>query len=265
MAAVSVYKTADNASINPGTNLGFTVTVNSSGTDTANGLSFTDNLPSGNGINWSLSSQTDKGWSISGSPPSQSLVFTPTSMPAGTSLKAHMISSTHPPPAVALFRIPPRYRAVTAALDPLRRASLSIAQIAPLTPGPTTRRSLPFRSTSWIRRRQLSARKFICFTASARRLPATTRIYDSNANTWTTGDNPTTAYESPLPCATGHATCYILGGICRSARDDKLSLRHQVILRRRGHSLRVAGRQAQPTSTARSTSWVALTPPGAQR
>ena len=30
------------------------MTVNSSGTDTANGISFSDNLPSGNGINWSI-------------------------------------------------------------------------------------------------------------------------------------------------------------------------------------------------------------------
>ena len=76
VAAVSVYKTADAASINPGTTIGFKVQVNSSGTATANGLSFTDNLPSGGGINWSLDgANTDPGWSISGSPPNQSLVF----------------------------------------------------------------------------------------------------------------------------------------------------------------------------------------------
>jgi uncharacterized repeat protein (TIGR01451 family) len=95
VAAVSVYKTADNASINPGTNLGFKVTVNSSGNTTANGLSFSDPLPSGNGINWSIDvANTDPGWSISGSPPNQSLVFSPTSMAAGTSLKVHITSPT---------------------------------------------------------------------------------------------------------------------------------------------------------------------------
>ena len=93
VAAVSVYNTADNASINPGTTLGFKVQVNSSGNTTANGLSFSDPLPSGNGINWSIDvPNTDPGWSISGSPPNQSLVFSPTSMPAGTSLKVHVVS-----------------------------------------------------------------------------------------------------------------------------------------------------------------------------
>ncbi len=71
VAAVSVYNVPDHTSINPGAPLGFTVTINSSGNATATGMSFSDTLPSGQGINWTISSQDASNFSISGSPPSR--------------------------------------------------------------------------------------------------------------------------------------------------------------------------------------------------
>ena len=93
VAAVSVYNVADFTGINPGTTAGFTVTVNSSGTDTANGLSFSDPLPSASGINWSISSGGPE-WSITGSPPNQALAFSTTTMAQGTSSTVHVQSAT---------------------------------------------------------------------------------------------------------------------------------------------------------------------------
>ncbi len=83
VAAISVYNVADNISINPGTNLGFTVTVNSSGTDTANGLSFSDALPSGNGVNWSIS------------PPSRGLVDQRRAAHAKPCLQRDLVARRH--------------------------------------------------------------------------------------------------------------------------------------------------------------------------
>src|SRR4029077_1991616 len=61
----------------------------------ATGLSVTDSLPAGTDVNWSIDAgNTDPGWSVSGSPPNQSLVYSPTSLAGNTSTKAHVVSST---------------------------------------------------------------------------------------------------------------------------------------------------------------------------
>ncbi len=94
-ANLSITKTADAATVSAGSQVGFTVTLNNSDAGTANGLSVTDSLPAGTDVNWTIDAgNTSSGWSVSGSPPNQSLVYTPTSLAGNTSTTAHVVSST---------------------------------------------------------------------------------------------------------------------------------------------------------------------------
>jgi uncharacterized repeat protein (TIGR01451 family) len=52
--ALDLTKTADNPVVNAGSDLGFTITLSNSGPGTATGVSLSDPLPTGTGINWSL-------------------------------------------------------------------------------------------------------------------------------------------------------------------------------------------------------------------
>jgi uncharacterized repeat protein (TIGR01451 family) len=94
-ASIDVEKEADDASVNAGEQIGFTVTVTNTGHNTALGVSFTDALPGGAGVDWTIdAANSDAGWSISGSPQSESLVFSPTSLAAGASATVHIVSNT---------------------------------------------------------------------------------------------------------------------------------------------------------------------------
>src|SRR5204862_524207 len=63
---VSVTKTADDASVSAGSQIGFTATLTNSSVTTATGLSVTDDLPAGTGVDWSLDAgNSDPGWSVS--------------------------------------------------------------------------------------------------------------------------------------------------------------------------------------------------------
>jgi len=92
-ADIDVEKDADAASVNAGDQIGFTVTLSNSGEGDATGLSFSDDLPGGSGISWSIES-SDAGWSITGSAPNQSLVYAPTTLAAGASTSVHVVSDT---------------------------------------------------------------------------------------------------------------------------------------------------------------------------
>jgi uncharacterized repeat protein (TIGR01451 family) len=92
-ASVTIGKTADAASVNAGSPIGFTVTLSNAGSADAHGLTVSDPLPGGSGVDWALATPVS-GWSVSGSPPSQSLVYTPTTLAAGASTQAHVISGT---------------------------------------------------------------------------------------------------------------------------------------------------------------------------
>ena len=92
-AEVHVTKTADDTSVSAGSQIGFTVTLSNTGTGTATGVAFSDPLPGGSGINWSIS-PASAGWSISGSAPNQSLVYTPTTLAPGFSTSVHVVSNT---------------------------------------------------------------------------------------------------------------------------------------------------------------------------
>jgi uncharacterized repeat protein (TIGR01451 family) len=94
-ATVAISKTADAASVSAGSQIGFTVTLANSTAGTATGLSVTDSLPAGTGVNWTIDAgNTSAGWSVSGAPPNQSLVYAPTTLAGTTTTKAHVVSNT---------------------------------------------------------------------------------------------------------------------------------------------------------------------------
>ena len=94
-AEIDVAKEADDASVEAGEQIGFLVTISNNGTGLATGLSFTDALPGGDGINWSIESQSaGNPFSITGTAPNQSLVFAPTTLAAGASAWVHVVSAT---------------------------------------------------------------------------------------------------------------------------------------------------------------------------
>jgi uncharacterized repeat protein (TIGR01451 family) len=92
-ADIDVEKDADAASVNAGDQIGFTVTLSNTGEGDATGLAFTDDLPGGDGVSWSIESG-DAGWSITGSPPNQQLAYAPTTLAAGASVTVHIVSAT---------------------------------------------------------------------------------------------------------------------------------------------------------------------------
>jgi uncharacterized repeat protein (TIGR01451 family) len=92
-AVIDVEKTADAPSVNAGEQIGFTVTISNDGAGLATGLAFLDALPGGDGIDWSIESQSG-GFSISGSPQTESLVFAPTTLAGGASAWVHIVSDT---------------------------------------------------------------------------------------------------------------------------------------------------------------------------
>jgi uncharacterized repeat protein (TIGR01451 family) len=92
VAHVTVAKTADEPSVFEGNQIGFTVELANDGHDAATGLTFTDNLPGGTGVDWSIDT-SDPGWSVTGSAP-QTLTYTPTTLAGGTATQVHVVSST---------------------------------------------------------------------------------------------------------------------------------------------------------------------------
>ncbi|HEY8755194.1 MAG TPA: DUF11 domain-containing protein [Candidatus Dormibacteraeota bacterium] len=96
---VSVVKTADNATVNAGSPIGFTVTVANSavsGTGTARSVTLTDNLPAGSGVDWSISpAYTGQGTcAIAGGVGSQILSCSFGDMAPGASASVHITSAT---------------------------------------------------------------------------------------------------------------------------------------------------------------------------
>lgn len=93
---VSITKTADAASVNAGSNIGFTITVTNGGVADATGVEVNDPLPAGSGIDWSITSQSPAGsCTINGSPPTETLHCGPLTLAAGGgTLTVHVQSAT---------------------------------------------------------------------------------------------------------------------------------------------------------------------------
>src|SRR6266581_3031474 len=90
---VSLVKTADDATVNAGEQIGFTITATNSGDGTAVGVLINDPLPSGTGVGWSISPAT-AGCSIIGVPPAQVLTCGPVDLAPHAHLTVHVISQT---------------------------------------------------------------------------------------------------------------------------------------------------------------------------
>jgi uncharacterized repeat protein (TIGR01451 family) len=94
---VSIVKTADAASVNAGSDIGFTITVTNTGVADATGVTISDDLPGGTGatpVHWT-ESPDNPDCTISGSDGSQSLSCGPVTLAAGGgSLSVHLSAST---------------------------------------------------------------------------------------------------------------------------------------------------------------------------
>ena len=92
-AEIGISKIADAETVNAGDQIGFTVELTNTGAGNANGVSFSDTLPGGPGINWSID-PASAGWSITGTPPNQALVYTPTTLAGESSTTVHVVTDT---------------------------------------------------------------------------------------------------------------------------------------------------------------------------
>jgi uncharacterized repeat protein (TIGR01451 family) len=92
-AQIGVTKTADDDVVSAGNQIGFVVTITNNGDGQADGIAFVDDLPGGPGIDWEIESSSS-GWSITGSPPNEQLVFAPTTLAQGASSAVHVVSDT---------------------------------------------------------------------------------------------------------------------------------------------------------------------------
>jgi len=90
---LGITKTADSATVSAGSQFGFVVTLSNTGVGAATTVAVNDPLPAGTGVSWSLAAPVT-GWSITGSAPNQTLVFSAASFAAGANSSVHVISST---------------------------------------------------------------------------------------------------------------------------------------------------------------------------
>jgi len=91
---LTIVKTADATSVNAGQNIGFTITLTNTGAADATGVTISDDLPGGPGIDWA-ESPDNPDCSISGSPPTETLNCGPVTLAAGTgSISVHVQSAT---------------------------------------------------------------------------------------------------------------------------------------------------------------------------
>ena len=86
-------KTADAATVNIGSQIGFTVAVTNSGAGTATGATINDPLPGGPGVSWIISPAVT-GCQINGTAPTQTLVCGPTDLATNGSITVHVVSDT---------------------------------------------------------------------------------------------------------------------------------------------------------------------------
>jgi uncharacterized repeat protein (TIGR01451 family) len=92
---LDILKFADANSVPIGAPIGFYVELENVGDAPATGLTITDPLPAGPGVNWVVDAvNSTPGWSISGSPPYQSLVYSPTTLDGGNLVYVHIVSLT---------------------------------------------------------------------------------------------------------------------------------------------------------------------------
>ena len=92
-AALTLTKTADAASVNAGSQIGFVVTAGNTGPGTAYGVTINDPLPGGPGVSWTIASGPGT-CSIGGTAPTQTLTCTLGNLAAGDTVTVHVVSNT---------------------------------------------------------------------------------------------------------------------------------------------------------------------------
>jgi uncharacterized repeat protein (TIGR01451 family) len=95
--APAIVKVADADTVNAGDSIGFQITASNGdapGTGIARGVAINDPLPGGPGIDWTIASGGPTNCSITGTPPSQTLVCTGVDLPPGASYTVHVVSGT---------------------------------------------------------------------------------------------------------------------------------------------------------------------------
>jgi uncharacterized repeat protein (TIGR01451 family) len=85
--AIHIVKTADAATVNAGSPIGFTLTVYNTGSGDAHGVTLSDTLPTNAGLSWSIASQ-GAGWKSSCAIAAGKLTCGPATVPAGTTQAA---------------------------------------------------------------------------------------------------------------------------------------------------------------------------------
>ena len=85
--AIQIVKTADDAQVNVGDPIGFTLTVSNTGSGDAKGVTLSDTLPTNAGLSWSIASQ-GAGWNGSCAIAAGKLTCGPVTVPAGTTQAA---------------------------------------------------------------------------------------------------------------------------------------------------------------------------------
>jgi uncharacterized repeat protein (TIGR01451 family) len=121
--AVTFTKTADAATVNAGSQIGFTITASNSGaagTGTAHDVVIDDPLPAGNGIDWSIAAGGPGNCTINGAPPTETLHCTAVDLAKGTSESVHVISQTSSTTSCAVY---PNVASLTATNHPALSAS----------------------------------------------------------------------------------------------------------------------------------------------
>jgi len=96
---LQIEKVADDASVSAGEDIGFGITVTNNGPGTAYGVMLDDPLPGGDGIDWSIDSESgdvDAGCSIDDVEGTQVLSCGPVDLESGESFAVHVTSDTDP-------------------------------------------------------------------------------------------------------------------------------------------------------------------------
>jgi uncharacterized repeat protein (TIGR01451 family) len=95
LPALEITKVADAASVSAGDPIRFTVTVTNTGAGSASSVALSDPLPAGTGVDWGIAGTTGSPTcSISGTPPSETLHCSMSSLAASGSFSVHVTSAT---------------------------------------------------------------------------------------------------------------------------------------------------------------------------
>ncbi|MGK2949797.1 MAG: DUF7507 domain-containing protein, partial [Acidimicrobiales bacterium] len=102
---IDIEKTADDALVSAGDEVGFSITVTNDGPGTAYGVTLSDPLPAGDGVDWSIdgeSGDVTADCEITGAVGSQQLDCGPVTLADGESFSVHVTSGTDPSGAECL-------------------------------------------------------------------------------------------------------------------------------------------------------------------